>query len=130
MSIEIGWRQSKELRTDIMSLISDILTEMNNLIRLQNELMRMQCAETEVIILPHMEVEVNETSIFEKEEEIKECESNIASKIHTIQIAMLDDSDLIFMALNELEDNIDDNKSDIANCQNEIDELVGEMEDN
>ena len=43
---------------------------------------------------------------------------------------MYDDSDLIFMYLNELEEKIDDNKSEIENCQNEIDELVGEMEDN
>ncbi len=130
MSIDNGWRQSKEVRINIMRLIKSILTDINNLIKLQNELIQLQCAETEVIRLPYMEVEVNETSIFEKKEEIKECESNIADMLYTMEIAILDDSDLIFMGLDELKGNIDNNKSDIENCQNEIDELKEEMEDN
>lgn len=130
MSIDNGWRQSKEVRINIMKLIKSILTDINNLIKLQNELIQLQCAETEVIRLPYMEVEVNETSIFEKKEEIKECESNIADMLYTMEIAILDDSDLIFMGLDELKGNIDNNKSDIENCQNEIDELIEEMEDN
>ena len=130
MSIDNGWRQSKEVRINIMRLIKGILTDINNLIKLQNELIQLQCAETEVIRLPYMEVEVNETSIFEKKEEIKECESNIADMLYTMEIAILDDSDLIFMGLDELKGKIDNNKSDIENCENEIDELREEMEDN
>ncbi|WP_296893444.1 hypothetical protein [uncultured Methanobrevibacter sp.] len=130
MSIDNGWRQSKEVRINIMRLIKGILTDINNLIKLQNELIQLQCAETEVIRLPHMEVEVNETSIFEKKEEIKECESNIVDILYTMEIAILDDSDLIFMGLDELKGKIDNNKSDIENCENEIDELREEMEDN
>ena len=93
-------------------------------------MIQLQCAETEVIRLLHMEVEVNETSIFEKKEEIKECESNIVDILYTMEIAILDDSDLIFMGLDELKGKIDNNKSDIENCENEIDELREEMEDN
>ena len=47
-----------------------------------------------------------------------------------MEIAILDDSDLIFMGLDELKGKIDNNKSDIENCENEIDELKEEMEDN
>lgn len=130
MSIDNCWRQSKELRVDIMSSIRDIFKEINNLIRLQNELIRMQSAETEVIMLSDMEVEVNEASIYEKQEEIKECKSNIKNKIYTMEIAMLNDSDLIYMAQNELEDEIDNNKSETEYCKNEIDELKGDMEEN
>ena len=41
---------------------------------------------------------------------------------------MLDDSDLIFMNFSEHDDKINGNESDISNCENEIDELRGEME--
>ena len=95
---------------------------------LQNELLQMQIAETEVITLPDMEVEVNDTTIYEKKEAIKECESIITGKLYSMEIAMLDDSDLIFMNFRELEDKINGNESDISNCENEIDELRGEME--
>lgn len=129
MSIDIGWRQSKDVRTNIMSLAKEILKEMQKLMILQNELLQMQVAKTEVIILPNMEVEVNETTIYEKKEEIKECELNIDSKLYTMEIALLDDSDLIFMSFNELDTKINGTESDLENCSDEIDELKGEMEE-
>lgn len=130
MSIDNGWRQSKDIRMNYTSLLRDSLKEITKLIILQDELIQMQTAKTEVIVLSNMEVKVDETSIYEKKEEIKECKSVISDKLNSMEIAMLDDSDLIFMSLDELEGKIDNNKSDIENCQNEIDELVGEMEDN
>lgn len=129
MSIDIGWRQSKEVRTNTMSLAKEILKKMQKLMILQNELLQMQVAKTEVITLPNMEVEVNETNIYEKKEEIKECESNIDSMLYAMEIAMLDDSDLIFMSFNELDNKINDTQSDLENYSEEIDELRGEMEE-
>lgn len=128
MPTDIGWRQSKEVRLNIMSMVGDILKEVKNLMILQNELLQMQIAETEVIRLPDMEIEVNETTIYEKKEAIKECESIITGKLYSMEIAMLDDSDLIFMNFSEHDDKINGNESDISNCENEIDELRGEME--
>ena len=116
MSIDIGWRQSKEVRMNTMSLAKEILKEMQKLMILQNELLQMQVAKTKVITLPNMEVEVNETTIYEKKEEIKECESNIDSNLYTMEIAMLDDSDLIFMSFSELDNKINGTQSDLENC--------------
>lgn len=130
MTIDINWKQSQEVRMDFMSLLRDSFKEIIKLIRLENELVQLQTAETETIVLSDIEVTVDEFSIYEKKEEIKECKSVICEKLNTMEITMYDDSDLIFMYLNELEEKIDDNKSEIENCQNEIDELVGEMEDN
>lgn len=129
MSIDIGWRQSKEVRMNTMSLAKEILKEMQKLMILQNELLQMQVAKTKVITLPNMEVEVNETTIYEKKEEIKECESNIDSNLYTMEIAMLDDSDLIFMSFSELDNKINGTQSDLENCSEEIYELKGEMEE-
>lgn len=129
MSIYIGWRQSKEVRMNTMSLAKEILKEMQKLMILQNELLQMQVAKTKVITLPNMEVEVNETTIYEKKEEIKECESNIDSKLYAMELAMLDDSDLIFMSFSELDNKINGTQSDLENCSEEIDELKGEMEE-
>ena len=84
MPTDIGWRQSKEVRLNIMSMVGDILKEVKNLMILQNELLQMQIAETEVIRLPDMEIEVNETTIYEKKEAIKECESNITGKLYSM----------------------------------------------
>ena len=129
MSIDIGWRQSKEVRMNTMSLAKEILKEMQRLMILQNELLQMQVAKTKVITLPNMEVEVNETTIYEKKEEIKECESNIDSNLYAMEIAMLDDSDLIFMSFSELDNKINGTQSDLENCSEEIYELKGEMEE-
>ena len=129
MSIDIGWRQSKEVRMNTMSLAKEILKEMQKLMILQNELLQMQVAKTKGITLPNMEVEVNETTIYEKKEEIKECESNIDSNLYTMEIAMLDDSDLIFMSFSELDNKINGTQSDLENCSEEIYELKGEMEE-
>ena len=124
-----GWRQSKEVRINAMSLLKEILKEMTKLMILQNELLQMQVAKNGIIILQDMEIEVNETTIYDKKEEIKQCESNIDEKLYDMEIAMLDDSDLIFMGLNELDKKIDGNESDISTCIDEVDELRSEMEE-
>lgn len=129
MSMNAGWRQSKEVRINAMSLLKEILKEMTKLMILQNELLQMQVAKNGIIILQDMEIEVNETTIYDKKEEIKQCESNIDEKLYDMEIAMLDDSDLIFMGLNELDKKIDGNESDISTCIDEVDELRSEMEE-
>lgn len=129
MSIEIGWKQSKEVRINIMSLMKDMIKEMKKLMKLQNELLQMQIAGTKVITLSNMEIEVNEDTIYEKQEAIKECESNISDNLYTMEIAMLDDSDLTFMAITETETKVTECENDVDNCINEIDELKGEMEE-
>ena len=129
MSMDVGWRQSKEVRINAMSLLKEILKEMTKLMILQNELLQMQFVKNGIIILEDMEIEVIETIIYEKKEEIEQCESNIDEKLYDMEIAMLDDSDLIFMGLNELDEIVDEDESDISLCLHEIDELRSEMEE-
>ena len=129
MTTDIGRRQSKSVRSNIMSLIRDIAKENKKLMQLQHELLQKQLVEAEAIELSDTDVKVNLFSIYDKKEEIAECESNIEQYLSIMEIAMLDDSDLIFMNINEIESKTKDCENDVDNCINEIDELRCEIEE-
>lgn len=129
MTANISWNQSKEIRTNIMSLINDTIKENRKLMKLQYEILQKQLVESGAIKLSDTDVEVNVFSIYEKQEEMAECESNIKDNLYILEIALLDDSDLIFMNINEIEDHVDDCNSNMENYIAEIDELKGEMEE-
>lgn len=129
MPTDIGWRQSKSVRSNIMSLIRDIAKENKKLMQLQHELLQKQLVEAGAIELSDTDVKVNLFSIYDKKEEIAECESNIEQYLSIMEIAMLDDSDLIFMNINEIESKTKDCENDVDNCINEIDELRCEIEE-
>lgn len=129
MPTKIGWRQSKKVRTNIMSLLEDILKENNRLMTLQHDLLQKQLVESGAIDIADAKIDVNLFQTFEKENEIKECEKNITENTIAMKIALLDDSDLIFMNFDEFEDKINECKSDIDICNEEIGELKGEMEE-
>ncbi len=129
MPTDIGWKQSKSVRSNIMSLIRDIIKENKKLMQLQYELLQKQLVEAGAIKLSDTDVEVNLFTIYDKKEEIEECESDIKHNLSIMEIAMLDDSDLIFMNIEEIENKTKDCENDVDNCINEIDELRGEMEE-
>lgn len=129
MPTDIGWKQSKSVRSNIMSLIRDIVKENKKLMQLQYELLQKQLVEAGAIKLSDTDVEVNLFTIYDKKEEIEECESDIKHNLSIMEIAMLDDSDLIFMNIEEIENKTKDCENDVDNCINEIDELRGEMEE-
>ena len=97
--------------------------------QLQYELLQKQLVEAGAIKLSDTDVEVNLFTIYDKKEEIEECESDIKHNLSIMEIAMLDDSDLIFMNIEEIENKTKDCENDVDNCINEIDELRGEMEE-
>lgn len=129
MPTDIGWKQSKSVRSNIMSLIRDIVKENKKLMQLQYELLQKQLVEAGAIKVSDTDVEVNLFTIYDKKEEIEECESDIKHNLSIMEIAMLDDSDLIFMNIEEIENKTKDCENDVDNCINEIDELRGEMEE-
>ena len=129
MPTDIGWKQSKSVRSNIMSLIRDIIKENKKLMQLQYELLQKQLVEAGAIKLSDTDVEVNLFTIYDIKEEIEECESDIKHNLSIMEIAMLDDSDLIFMNIEEIENKTKDCENDVDNCINEIDELRGEMEE-
>ena len=80
MPTDIGWKQSKSVRSNIMSLIRDIIKENKKLMQLQYELLQKQLVEAGAIKLSDTDVEVNLFTIYDKKEEIEECESDIKHK--------------------------------------------------
>lgn len=126
MSTNINWKQSKSVRQNQISLLESIMEDTLKINELQHELLQKQLVDNGAINIDDTSIDVNSFSINDKIEEIEECKSNITDNIITLKIATLDDSDLIFMSVNKLEDKINDCQSDIDNCFNEI----GEMEEN
>ncbi len=129
MPSEIGWRQSREVRINLMSLFEDIIDENKKLMELQYELSQKRFVELGVLNITDTDVEVDVFSIYDKQEEIKTCLSNIHDKVDSMKTALLNDSDLIFMNLEEVEEKIKTCESDMSSCTNDIDELRGEMEE-
>ena len=129
MPTDIGWKQSIKSRTNFMTLLNETIDEVKTIITLQNELLQKQLVESGAIKPSDIAVDVNSFSTYEKQEEIRECELNMHDNLYLMRIAMLDDSDLIFMNFNELERKIKPYPSDIEDYVDEVNEIKGEMEE-
>lgn len=127
MPIDIE-RQSRELAIDIKDLFDDMMNENNKLIKLNIKLLEKQLSDNPT----EDNEEVINYHTYEKSEEIKKCEDNIQNDIRKSKDALLNIIDLIFIAINEingeLEDKINDTYDEFEYQISDIDDRLEEIE--
>lgn len=135
---KIGWRQSKNVRSNIVSLLENLIEEVNDINRLQMQIVQKQLLDNNVItsedtLTQELELMLNDGLSFETVDiynnisEITKKQEEIKQTVSSISHNLADDSDLIFMGLVDAGEEIvsqhDDLDMQIGNLKEEIDEM-------